>query len=950
MSENKNNNFLNDKFYDVPKRKTERKYTLSTVIYQKFGKGENKKKRYEKITNEIKKVEANSKKVWLKLSTHISNLGKKLDEEKELHKNELEDINSEFNYNMQSKIINLQSKKLTLMELEKDSKYNYYEVIKRLKILPEKRTIRDILRIKAYLIQSKLGINIAEEFSDKNTVEKLINFCSIEMRYYHYKKGEIIAKIGEKLDSFYSIIQGKVDIMKPFEKVVSMTGFQYFKYLMDLKKNKENYIINLCVKSNEKNFVIETNHVDILHYIFLLNYLDYIHINKKQPNELDDILNIIDFNYEEFGLTPAKFNSQNYNYDYFKIIKKRLHYISHILFDQYSFFNDNRDKKEVTIYEYKKIMELKSNDFFGDTMIENKASINETIIAEEDCDVAYLSNKLYSEQIASEKSILLDQKISDLHQNHFFRLIKYGKFAKKYYKLFINQKYEKGDTIFNEDDEIKYLYFIIEGSVQLSLTKSIKEIDYLIDILYDKQEIIKENNKLDLKLQDLTEDNYNYEQIYENNNSYVLTSYNEEIDINYLNQKQKNKLIILNNHEDLGIISYILGNKYICSCNVVSNIANVYKLEINHLKLILAHEFECKEEFFERLKYKIDLIKERLLIISNIKIVMKGKKEKEKSINMDNNNIKKKISKNNNINAIIDYDKIKFDLNSSYTSKLNSSPQGKYSIENINLPLLNAYRIKESKTINFSPDKKWKEDSNEMSKSKIVSLMKKGLQFNLNEIRKNKIINQKKRIKSAKKWKIEDKMILNIQKSIKDFSKNKFNMLNHKISKKSNNNIKSHYKIYLTQINIKNNIKPFTERESTRFNITTKKETIPISPKINIVDKLLSYSDKDKNQQNQNNKKLVANDVNIRFNTEGNVINNQKNNKANKTYKNPLSLIKQEKYKIFDKVNLSNKYNIDYISESIEKMRELKKIYSNMKQNASPSYHRKKNFKKNSKE
>ena len=122
-------------------------------------------------------------------------------------------------------------------------------------------------------------------------------------------------------------------------------------------------------------------------------------------------------------------------------------------------------------------------------------------------------------------------------------------------------------------------------------------------------------------------------------------------------------------------------------------------------------------------------------------------------------------------------------------------------------------------------------------------------------------------------------MILNIQKSIKEFSKNKFNMLNHKISKKSNNNIKSHYKIYLTQINIKNNIKPFTERESTRFNITTKKETIPISPKINIVDKLLSYSDKDKNHQNQNNKKLVANDVNIRFNTEGNVINNPKNNK-----------------------------------------------------------------------
>ena len=78
------------------------------------------------------------------------------------------------------------------------------------------------------------------------------------------------------------------------------------------------------------------------------------------------------------------------------------------------------------IYEYKKIKTLKANDFFGNNNLENRGPMNETIIVEEDCDMAVLSNKLYSEQIASEKNILVEQKINDLHQNHFFRKIKGG--------------------------------------------------------------------------------------------------------------------------------------------------------------------------------------------------------------------------------------------------------------------------------------------------------------------------------------------------------------------------------------------------------------------------------------------------------------------------------------------------------------------------------------------
>ena len=146
-TENKirSSSYINKNYDVLRKSKKEGKFTLSTIIYKRL-KGENRKKRYEKITNEIKKIEVNSKKELLKLSTQIANLDSRLNEEKAK-----EDNSEEFKIKYQEKMLNLQSKKLTMLELEKDKKYNYYDVIQRLKIPPEQRSIRDVLRIKNYL-------------------------------------------------------------------------------------------------------------------------------------------------------------------------------------------------------------------------------------------------------------------------------------------------------------------------------------------------------------------------------------------------------------------------------------------------------------------------------------------------------------------------------------------------------------------------------------------------------------------------------------------------------------------------------------------------------------------------------------------------------------------------------------------------------------------------------
>lgn len=89
-----------------------------------------------------------------------------------------------------------------MMEYEKNRKLNFLDIAMKVKIPPEKRTIRDILRIKSYIDQSRLGITFKEEFSDKNVAEKLIYFLSIEMRYKKFQKGEIVLELESILTHF----------------------------------------------------------------------------------------------------------------------------------------------------------------------------------------------------------------------------------------------------------------------------------------------------------------------------------------------------------------------------------------------------------------------------------------------------------------------------------------------------------------------------------------------------------------------------------------------------------------------------------------------------------------------------------------------------------------------------------------------------------------------------
>ena len=894
--------------------------STDTLVYEIMGSGENKSKSYDRISLEIKNIENKNELEKAKLKKIIEQLTKRINE-KEENKTGVNEKSKDENedYELFENKINIQNKKLLLMELERDKKLNYLEVIQKLKLPPEHRTIRDIIRIKTYIEQSNLCKSFYTIFSDINLIEKLINFCCIEMRYIKFEKGDVIYRIGEPPNSFYSIIFGKANVLKPEEKQVSLSGFQYFNYLMTLRKNKDFYILNLSIKKNKVNYYIESIHEDIIHYIYLNNYLEHIKNKKNIKIELDKVLDLIGIKPEELGLDSSTININSLLNDNIKIIKRKIPPISEVTMQKYAFINNYLIKKEVTIYEYKKIAELNFNDYFGDIAIENHTIRDSTVVAEVDIEAAYLPNKLYYSQIASLKALVLENKISTLHSCYFFTRINYSKFAKKYFKLFIYEKYGKGEILFNEGEEIKYLYFILEGNVELYTSKSMNEIENLINLLIKK----KQENRPDKK----------------DNNNYLYSQINSEHDdlVSYVNQKQNNKLIILNNHEDIGAVSYYLGNVYLASCNVISNYAKIYKIDINHLNDILHREYECKEEFIKRMHKKLGLLSERLYKINNIKLIMTDEKINNEKINKqkieEENQQKKILNSTNSSKAMIEYDKI----NNLLTDNINLINYNKTKFKNtkIQLPVL-----KNNKKINYSffinPDE-------EMENSKFYKKNRNKSLLNSNNDNSGYYENNSSKINKMNvntNYIFEDKIIRKINKDIKYLTESKNTLtkrrkkINHSILNENKNN--QSYKTknddsYLSNSNLNKTTKN-EDKEKEIFN-QSKIKKISTSSQITKRTDINRTSEKS-SQIPYITKYNTCNRKNIKgINLFENRIKIKKRPNYNCPYFESITLFKKEKYKIFDSSDKNRLFQSELNKMHSKRITDLRQLHYTMKKN-----------------
>ena len=743
------------------KKKSQRMILEDTIIYDILFDylDDNKKVRnYERVSNEIKKMEQKEVVERSRIRKKITLIQRRRDVAMKKNNSQNKDEDKLFEIEL-----NLRNRTLEMKSLGNNNKINFIVLIQKLRINPEYRTIRDILKIKPYIEKTNLAKMFNEEFNDKSIVEKLINFCCIEMQYKKYKEGEVIFKIGEAPSEFYSIIFGKVNLIKTLEEVKIMTGFEYFFHLMNLRKNNETYFFHKTIINNMNNYKIKENHIDIIHYIYLYNYLKGIKNEETQNISLNNLLQLINIKLEDLGFDITQINSVNYLMNSAKLVKKRLNYIPEQIFQKYYFLDDNIIRKEVKIYRNENCNNLKFNDYFGDDAINDIHTL--TAISDDITEIAALPIKLYNSEIANLKSIVLEKKIFNLYSSHFFKQMKYINFKKKFFKLFSYNKYYKDDILFTEGEKVQYVYFIQEGTVQLYTSKSINEIESLMTSLLKKKKTLKLNN-ININTNNNTGKEIYDEIIY----SKINSSYDDII--NYLDQKQNNKLLFLSDKEEIGLVSNFVGNEYITSCIVVSKEAKIYKIDVKCINRMLIEEGDCVDEYNLRLESKMDLLIQRLFRVNNIKLIMIDEK-----IKIEKNNKKtldeKEILLNNSskIRGLVNYNKLNYILteNSLNISNSKSNIRDVATLPNIKQPE-KITSLSESLQYQFnnfsneelkrnSPRKRKKENTNK-SRNNLFVLLSNNLRSNSSNAKKISKIKLYKKKQSILNHKVLEELFI----------------------------------------------------------------------------------------------------------------------------------------------------------------------------------------------
>ena len=822
--------------------------------------------------------------------------------------------NTDNNFNNLDSDDSCEINELTDKGIDCDNYTGIFEVIKHVKIPPKKRNMNDLLIIVKYLISTSLGKYFREEFENKKLYEKLITFCGAEMKYKLFKKGETIFKIGDIPDYFYIILYGKVNVMKPLSKKMYISGFQYFCYLMNLKKCNEKYLFDLCIKDNRKNFHIQKDDVEKLPYIFLVINLEDIqrHVRKN----FKKILNLTSISCEELNLDPSKIENDKYIYDHIGALRKKFIYINSSILSHYSFINDQFIQKEIILYDYTKFLELETKEYFGDSAMDINTYRNATTTTEEDTHVGYITNSLYYKNVVVEKLLIIEKKIEFLHSNYYFCKIHQKKFEKKYFGFFIYEQFKKGEIIFSENEFPKYVYFIEEGTLELYSSKNILQIEIVISNLEKRiQEII--NKKNNYYFPDEDEFKLAYNKI--NNDGIDL--------LNQINKSDKNKIFVVQKNEDLGILSFFFGFPYLTNCIVNSNNAKIYKIEFKYLTEIMLKEKDCYRDLQNRIERKLKLYHERFFNINNVKIVLadnkitKEKKKMSKShscAGIFDNKLKNNLQILNSNALNVNYDKMKEVFNNSFGSnknndtsfhdkktlpliktKNNINPFEKTSYKNLNL-----YQNLGDDNISHTNYPKHYIRNFRMLNMKNTS--KNFKKLNRNKFCKNQNISFQNEILFTNKN--EKVLSCNNNSNHSSTKHTNFSMLNNISFSKNNNflfNYNNNNSKYYKNNNLMNSINRIRYKS---FNVTNDNNYNLNNP----LNKVTIEMNK-KNIDNKKHNNSIENIVNINQSS----LNDNKTNQKNNPFISPLVLSKKEKYSIFVNDEFYDKKE-KYIKEKIK--------------------------------
>ena len=506
---------------------------------------------------------------------------------------------------------------------------------------PKDRTNEEIACLKNFiLLKTRFSEKLTKEQIDEVTQNILMALSMSNAFYKTIKnKDETIYNIHDESKNFYIILKGKVGVYD-IEKIdCEMNTEEYYKLILNFRKNNERYLIKKTIKENKVNIPIELGDIFRLDKILLKIYLltkKNLKFYKNNPHFLDQIFQKLGFNYSDFGIqTYEEFLEEKNNkikeekeneeelveYDLKEAIKmcrsnedkvmEKLNFeISDNLCKKY-FFLIRKYELPVSYYRYTEKKILEELDYFGES--DFGAYKNKMIAKTDNLELFYFRNDIYNDYELNMRLKYAGSQDMFLLNNFFMSSIAKSTFEKVYLQYFEYMKFYSNQIILGENEPINYIYFIKRGNVKTYSNRSIIQNHLLIQIIIN---IIKQ------KCPNIDSKN-SYFNAYSNMKA-DFDKIKEEMDFN-----QNTLIMNISEKQCIGFECFYFGFNSLYTAKAISEKVEVYRISIDLLyKILTNRNKKALYDFALQAEKALKILLDRLITVNNMLITIYSQKNK----------------------------------------------------------------------------------------------------------------------------------------------------------------------------------------------------------------------------------------------------------------------------------------------------------------------------------
>ena len=533
--------------------------------------------------------------------------------------------------------------------------------------LKEEKTSEDIAILKNYiLLKTKFIEKLTQDHIDENMQEIIVILSMLDASYKEIKyKDEIIYNINDKNDYFHIILEGGVSLLGIEQIDCEMNSEDYYKLILNYRKNNEKYLLERTLKENKINFPIDLEDIPILDKILVKTYILFkssIESLNNNPNYLEIILNKVGLSFNDVGIEAYEDKLEEYNnkillenelkaqekeekeekgiknihsnekkevYEYNineamkyakqneQIILEKLKFIVPDALCKKYYYLICTPELSVSYFKYKEEKTLQALDYFGDN--EKQLFSHRYISNRENTSILNFRDDIYNEILSTMKTKFVGNQVDFLLNNFFFSSIYKGFFDKIYLKYFEYSKYYVNQIILEENEPIKYIYFVKTGAVRLYSKRSIIQNHILIEVI---KNILKKKNMIllldDPKAFDLD-----------------LTLYPDlkadfELIKNEIKLKNDIHLMTYQEKQCIGFECFYFGFNSLYTAQAISDKVELYKISIEKLvKILSIKNKKALYDFAQQSEKTIKILLDRIIIMNNKLLEKYSKQNKE---------------------------------------------------------------------------------------------------------------------------------------------------------------------------------------------------------------------------------------------------------------------------------------------------------------------------------